>query len=149
MATPDTTPVSEPMVAMLVVLLVHTPPPVALVCVEVAGPTHAVDGPRIGPGDALTVTAFVVVQPVAVDVKVIVVVPVAIPVTTPLPTKIVATEGVLLTHVPAPELVRVIEAPTHNADGPPMGAGGGLTTMTALSDIVRVHPVVAFVAITV
>jgi hypothetical protein len=41
----------------------------------------------------------------------------------------VAMPGALLAHVPPPGSVNVIEAATHNADGPPIGEGNGLTVI--------------------
>ena len=61
-AAPVTTPVSEPTLAMLVLLLVHVPPPVVELRV-VADPAHTVDAPVIGAGPVDTVTPFVATQP--------------------------------------------------------------------------------------
>lgn len=65
-ATPVTVPVEEPMVATDVLLLIHVPPPVLLVSVEVA-PAHTTDDAgEIAAGAAITLTAFVTKQPPAV-----------------------------------------------------------------------------------
>jgi hypothetical protein len=79
-----------------------------------------------------------------------VVVPVIIPETIPEAAPIVATAGLLLLHVPgAVASVRVIVVPGHNAVGPIIGAGSGLTVIVALPVIVAVQPVVVLVAVTV
>lgn len=57
-ATPDTTPVDEPMVAIVVGVLLHVPPPVASASVVVA-PAHNDIVPVMPAGEALTVTAVV------------------------------------------------------------------------------------------
>jgi hypothetical protein len=64
-----------------------------------------------------------------------VVVPVVTPVTIPVNDPIVATDVVLLAHVPPIEAsVSVIVAPTHTAPGPLIGTGSGLTvTITVLT----------------
>jgi hypothetical protein len=62
-ATPDTTPVEEPIVAVVTSLLLHVPPLVLLVKFVVA-PTHTAAVPVIPDGSALTVTVLVAVQPV-------------------------------------------------------------------------------------
>jgi hypothetical protein len=68
----------------------------------------------------------------------------------PVVAPMVATPRVLLAHVPpGVASVSVIVAPTHNADGPTMAAGKGLTVIVALPVIVLVQPVIAFVATTV
>lgn len=61
--TPVTIPVPEPTVATAVLLLLHEPPPEALVSVVVV-PGHAVSVPPIAAGNGLTVTAWVARQPV-------------------------------------------------------------------------------------
>jgi hypothetical protein len=60
-AIPVTMPEIEPIVAMVVVALVHVPPPVALSTVVRLGHTDAV--PAIGGGAGLTVIIYVAVQP--------------------------------------------------------------------------------------
>ena len=125
---PPTAPLSEPTDTILLVLL-HSPPPTVSVRVILA-PVHTPDGPVIAVGDKLTVTVILVLQPV-VAVKVMLLVPVATPVTTPVVETIVAVAGVPLTHVPAPS-VNVMCAPTHNADGPPIGAGLALIVTIAV-----------------
>ena len=79
-----------------------------------------------------------------------VVLPVATPVTIPLADPIVATPGVLLDQRPPPVAsVSVIVAPTHNADGPTIGAGNGLTVIVALPVIILVQPVIELEATTI
>ena len=62
-ATPVTTPVPDTTVASAVLLLVHAPPPVALVRVVVR-PIHTFGVPLMDAGSGLTVTGVVVIQPV-------------------------------------------------------------------------------------
>ena len=127
--TPVTTPVNEPMLAAEV-LLSHDPPGTMSPNVAVA-PTHRDGAPDIGPGEGLTVTTFVARQPVG-KVYVMVVVPVVIPVIIPVIAPIVAVVGVLLNHVPPPGSVSVIVALAHNADGPVMANGRGLTAIVVV-----------------
>jgi hypothetical protein len=63
-ATPVTTPVEEPTIALVTALLVHTPPPMESVNV-VESLVHTVDAPLIVLGAPLTVIVFVVSQPVS------------------------------------------------------------------------------------
>ena len=53
---PVTTPLSEPIVATVGLLLLHMPPGTILPNVVVVDPVQAVAGPRIGPGVGLTVS---------------------------------------------------------------------------------------------
>ena len=92
-----TTPVL-PTLAMVALLLLHTPPPVASASVLVA-PVHAYKVPVIAAGDALTVTVARAVQPDAI-VYVIVAVPADTPVSAPVAAFMVATPVLLLLHVP-------------------------------------------------
>lgn len=57
-ATPLTTPVDEPTVAMAVIALLHAPPPTASVS-DIESPAHTADTPLIAMGDTLTVTVFI------------------------------------------------------------------------------------------
>ena len=59
---PVTIPVEEPIVAMVVLVLVHVPPPPSLsvIVAEIQTPV----GPVIGPGKGLTVIVLVIEQPV-------------------------------------------------------------------------------------
>lgn len=63
-AMPVTTPVEEPMVAIVGVLLVHVPPVAVLLSVAVA-PTAKDVLPVMPAGGAVTVAMLVVIQPVA------------------------------------------------------------------------------------
>lgn len=64
--------------------------------------------------------------------------PMAAPVITPVAEPITATDGLLLTHVPPlKESVIVTEDPAHNANGPLMAGGIGLTVTVAVTK----HPV--------
>ena len=70
-----------------------------------------------------------------------VVVPVATPVTIPLVEPMVATDGLLLVHVPpVVGSVRVVVAPTHTNGVPPIVPGAVLTVTTAVA--VQMPPVV-------
>jgi hypothetical protein len=60
---PDNTPLSEPIVATAVLLLLHVPPVVVLLNVVVL-PTHTAVMPVIAPGSGLTVIMVEVKQPV-------------------------------------------------------------------------------------
>ena len=113
---PVTTPVNEPTVAMVVLLLVHVPPPTVLLNVVVC-PTHALRMPVMIPGALFTVTRRVALQP-AVPVKVIIDVPVVNPVTIPELRPTVATPVVPLTQVPLPVALSVVVVPTHNPVAP-------------------------------
>lgn len=124
-AAPVTNPLSEPIVAAPVFVLVHNPPLIASVRLLVP-PEHTVAGPAIAVGVVLTVTMVAVVHPVGSEYT-IVAGPVATPVTIPLEAPIVATEGARLFQLPPPASVSAIVAPTHNAVGPPIAAGTGLT----------------------
>lgn len=149
-ATPVTIPVA-PTVATAVLLLLHPPPPVASES-DVVSPAHTVLVPNIAVGNGVTVTTAVVVQPVAVEVKVMVVVPAAIALTTPPGLVIVATPGVLLVHVCAPAVASpsVVVFPTHNDKVPVIGASEfTVTTVVPValiphaSVMVKVYVVVA------
>ena len=61
--TPDTIPVDEPTLAMVLSLLVHIPPEVALFSV-VEEPIHTIDEPVMAVGTAFTVTVAIAAQPV-------------------------------------------------------------------------------------
>ena len=65
-ATPLTVPVEPPTVPTVVGVIVHNPPPPVVSDIVVVAPTHTVLLPTIMPGRGLTVTSFVLKQPVAV-----------------------------------------------------------------------------------
>ena len=148
METPLAVPVNAPILTVPVGLLVQVPP--VTISVYVIGiPIQMIFGPIIGPGTGLTVTIVAIWQPVDVNVYMIVVVPVNKPLTIPEVEPIVAIAVLVLVQVP-PGVASVSKmvVPGHKADGPTINAGIGLTTKIALSDIVRVHPVAALVAVT-
>ena len=62
-ATPFTTPVVEPMVAVAVVVLIHVPPATASLRVIVA-PTHTALGPVMAVGMVYTAIVVLTLQPV-------------------------------------------------------------------------------------
>ena len=117
-------PLNDPMVAAPLPLL-QTPPLIVSVSATLL-PGHSVYGPVIAVGEMLTVTVTVTPHPVPA-VKVMMSVPVATPVTMPVPEPIVAIPVMLLAHTPATLSERVICAPMHTADGPPIAAGVGYT----------------------
>src|ERR1043165_3698376 len=135
-ATPVTTPVAST-VAVAELLLLHTPPLIALAN-AVVEPTHTDDAPVID-GTEPTVMLAVAVQPPPV-VNVIVATPALTPVTTPFAAPMVATDGLLLLQLtPSGALfVRAIVEPTHTDEGPPIEGTTALTVTTA----VRAQPVV-------
>lgn len=65
-ATPVTVPVDPPIVATVAGVMVHRPPPPVVSDNVAVAPTHTVLLPTIMPGRGLTVTSFVLKQPVAV-----------------------------------------------------------------------------------
>ena len=108
-------------------LLTHVPPMPGLAVIVV--PTHNLVVGVLTTGSAFTVTEGVVLlQPVAVEVKVKVTVPAEIPVTNPA-LLIVATAGALLTHVPPTDGLAVIVAPTHKVADGVLTTGSGLTVI--------------------
>ncbi len=124
---PAETPVINPafvMVATPGALLIHVPP--ALGLAVIVAPIHKEAEGVLTTGSAFTVTdGVVLLQPVAVSVKVNVTTPADTPVINPA-FVIVATPGVLLTHVPPALGLAVIVAPIHKE------AEGVLTTGSAL-----------------
>ena len=134
MLTPLTTvlvPVAVPVVAIVMSLLLHVPPPVVLLSV-VTDPAHKVAVPLIAAGAATTDVTRVAMQPV-LRAYVILVVPVTRPLTTPVVPSIVATVVLLLLQLPpVVALASVALAPTHVPDGPVIAAGVGLTVTTAV-----------------
>ena len=126
--TPVATPVDALMVAIPVLLLLQVPPAVALVrVVVVAG--HALSVPPIPGGAELILTIVVALQPEA-DEKLIVEVPAATPVTMPEEEPMVATEVLLLVHVPPlVASVSVVVWPVHTLVVPAIAAGVGFTVI--------------------
>ena len=62
--TPVTTPEREPTVALVVLLLVHKPPPAVALFNGIVRPWHTAVGPVIGNGVGLTTRLCVMRQPV-------------------------------------------------------------------------------------
>jgi hypothetical protein len=143
-ATPFITPVAIFIVATEGLLLLHAPPPKALVKVALP-PRHTASVPVILPGNGLTVTTEVVEHP-AGDVYVINAVPAFTPVTTP-PVPTVAIVKLPLLHVPpAGAELKDVVAPSHTAKVPVISDGNGSTVITA----VALHPdVVVYVTVAV
>lgn len=131
-AVPAVTPVTTPpalTVAMAVLLLLHGQPGVASFSVVVA-PWHINVVPVIATGSGVTVTTAYALQPAGV-VYVIVDVPVATPVTTPEARPTVATDTVLLLHVPpAVASVSVVVFPMHIDNVPSIGEVGFTVMVT-------------------
>lgn len=127
--SPLTTPDPEPTVATEVLLLLQVPPPASLS--EVDEPIHTLFTPEMAAGNGLTVTTFRVVHPVP-SVYVMVEVPKATPVTRPEPETTVATEDVLLVHVPPPASLREVVKPAQTAGVPEIPDGNGLTVSTVV-----------------
>jgi hypothetical protein len=61
--TPVATPLAGSMVAIVVALVDHTPPVLAVVYVEVGYPRHIIGGPLIGDEASATVNIFVTEHP--------------------------------------------------------------------------------------
>ena len=113
--------------------------------------TSTPDGQALNVGAWFTVTADVAneVQPVLVCINVKVAIPPDTPVTIPASVT-VATDVLLLVHVPPVVGDKVVVVPTHIAVDPVMLTIGKLLTVTtALPVIVSVQPPVTLVATTV
>jgi len=127
-------PVEDPTVATAASVLLQVPPVMVSVHVVVR-PIHTVAAPVITDGIGVTVTVAVEKQPVGM-VKLIIAVPPEIPVTTPVVGFTVATEVVLLLHVPGSGggiVDKGVVAPAH-IDSVPVIAGAtgrGLTVTIA------------------
>jgi hypothetical protein len=137
--TPVTTPVVDTTVARAVLLLLHVPPVTVLLSVTELPVHTATLAGVIAAGEVLTVTPFIIKQPVAEIVYVMLAVPGATPVTNP-PALTVAIAALLLLHVPpGVVLVNVAVLPTQRMVGGIglITLGSGLTVTTA----VEVHPV--------
>ena len=127
MDVPEVIPVTipvEPTVAFAL-LLAHVPP-VPSVRV-IAAPWQTDAGPPINDGFTLTVTGFVIKQPVPVTVYLITGTPDETPVTTPVDETTVARPAERLLQVP-PVVVslNVVVAPTQTDDAPVIIDGNGL-----------------------
>ncbi len=131
---PTFTPVTTPVLTsteVLVLLLVHEPPP-ALLSAAVA-PTHTVAGPEMAAGKGFTVTVALVLQPVEGSVYVILEVPRFKPAVTPVPKPIVATEVLLLLHVPPPTSESAEVDPLQIPKDPEIAAGEGFTVTMVIA----------------
>ncbi len=125
LATPVAVPVEEPIVATAVLELDHTPPLVVFVSV-VLSPSQINKVPPIAAGMEFTVTVTDLTQPVE-SVYEISVVPAVKPATIPL-VPIVATDVLLLLHVPPVDVVlSVVALPSQTDNVPVIEAGNGLT----------------------
>jgi hypothetical protein len=133
-ALPATAPVTmpvEPIAAMAELLLLHVPPEGVPLKVVVA-PEHTTLVP-VTDGVATTVTSRVLVHPVLLAVNVMDDVPDETPATAPRPVPTVATETLLLLHVPLVPVVKVVVVPTHAMANPVIAGGRALTvTMVVL-----------------
>ena len=95
-------------------------------------PRHTSLGPTmvVAVGTGFTVTSAMAKQPVG-RIYEIVAVPVLIPMVCPLGINMNATDGVALLQVPpGVALVSITVSPLQNDNGPPIGAGFGLTVNT-------------------
>jgi len=145
LTVPADTPVTTPAlvtVATALLLLVHVPPVTG--DSVIVFPTHTDDG-AVTTGFALTVTEVVVLlQPVAVFVKVKLAVPADTPVTTPALVT-VAIALLLLVHVPPVTGDKVIVLPTHTDDD----AETTGFALTVTDEVVLLQPVAVFVKVKV
>ena len=126
---PVTTPVVNPIAAVVVLLLAQVPVAAASVSAAVK-PEHTVKVPEILAGAGLTVTTAEVTQPVD-KVYHTVSNPADTPVTTP-PPDIVAP-GLLILQVPLPPSASAVVDPTHTLNMPEIEEGKALTVTTAVA----------------
>lgn len=156
-AVPGEMPVTVPgyvptivMVATEGLLLLQTPP-ATLSSRAVVEPKQTEDAPIIGGGAALIETTIVATQPVH-DVNDIVAVPAATPVITPIVVEsgdTVATDGLLLLHVPQLDATDNVDVRPMHAGPTPVIAGGALTVITVVAIAVPQLFVTAYVAVAV
>jgi len=147
---PGVTPVTYPVLATIeaipVLELYHVPPGVASARV-VLPPAHTLGEPVIEAGCGFTINGIEVLHPVVARVYVIVVKPAVIPVTTPVPGFMVATDVVLLAHVPpGVGSVSVVVRPVHTLLVPAIAPGSGLITTVVVPVMFAEQPVDGFVA---
>lgn len=122
-----TTPVEASTEAMVALLLVHVPPEVVDDRVEVA-PEQIDVLPDTVPGVGLTVSMAELMQPVEVSLKLITELPASSAVTAPEEEPMMATDPLLLVHVPVPDaLVSVVVVPEQSVREPPIAAGSATT----------------------
>jgi len=127
-AVPAATPVTVPpveIVAIPVLLLLHVPPAVASVRVELA-PTHACRVPPIAAGIGSTVNVAKALQP-SEEVYVIVTVPAETPVTVPPVLTVAVAELLLLQLPPVVASLSVVLLPSQTAIVPVIAFGNGST----------------------
>jgi len=138
-AVPAVSPVINPellMDATKGLLLTHVPPIPGLAVI--VAPAHNVDDGIVTVGSVFTVTvAEVLLQPVAVCVKVNETVPADTPVINPV-LSIVATAGLLLTQVPPDPGLAVMVAPIHTIVDWVLTTGNAFTVTL---DVVLLQPV--------
>ena len=126
-APPVTTPVEASTEATVALLLLHVPPAGEEESVD-EPPIHTEVAPEMLPGAGLTVRMAVLTQPVEVSVKLMTELPPSSAVTAPEVEPIIATEPLLLLHVPAPdELVSVVVLPEQRVRVPEIAAGNAIT----------------------
>ena len=107
--------------------VLQVPPPVGSVR-GMPAPAHTLPAPTMPGGAAITVIAFVTVQPVPSEYVIVVEVPAVIPVTIPDSEPIVAAAVLPLVQTPPPTLsVNVAVPPAHTVEGPVMVTGELLT----------------------
>jgi hypothetical protein len=119
-------PDDEPTLAMLVLLLLHVPPPAAVSVVE--KPAQTVAAP-VNAGRGLTVSTRMVLHPVD-SVYVMLAVPALTPNTCPEVETTVATEVAPELQVPPPASLSVVDDPIHTPVAPEIVAGKGFTVST-------------------
>ena len=123
--TPVTIPVADPTVAMVVLPLLHLPPPASVRVV--VWPTHTLVSPVMGNGNGFTVSVTVAEHPVLM-VYDIIVVPVSTPVASPVPGFIVATLVFELVQVPpAVASLNAVVKPAQTIGKPVIAEGVGFT----------------------
>jgi hypothetical protein len=116
-------------VATDVLLLLHAPPPVLTVTRDDV-PEH-ITTEFVAVGVTLTVTFFVLTQPLTVYDTVVI--PAERPERIPVPEPIVAAVVLLLLHVPpASVFVKVIDEVAHTLTAPPITAGSAETVTIAV-----------------
>ena len=136
-AFPAVIPVTKPAAGSIVATdrsaLLHVPPARELLNVEKL-PWHTVALPAIAPGSAFTVNVKPAIHPVGV-VYLIIVVPADNPLTSPVGST-VATEGIVLLHVPAGVAsLNVIVFPAQVEEIPVIASRGLTVTI-----VVAIHP---------
>ena len=129
---PVTIPVVDPTVAIVVLLLLHVPPPASLNVV--VKPEHTLSAPSMAVGRGFTVNTAVAIQPVGNVYVIVTVVAVATvpPVTIPVVDPIAATVLLLLLHVPPPASLSVVVKPEHTSSVPDIAVGNGFTVTIAV-----------------